>query len=228
MRGGGQHRSTQRRPTAPADAAEARLREHLRDFARCHPSLGGRKAYAVAHREGLVTNAERTRRVWRDECLQRPPAVQGQAPPVHRRHRRSAARCGPNDVWPLEFCFDETVNLRRIKLLNIVDEFTRGPLRRSRPQHQRPPRRRRQAPRHPARCPTSLARGQRPRVRLRGAARLVPHLGHPHSLHRDRLTLGEPPTPSPPTNASETNASTQKSSRTSSKPKSCSRLENRI
>ena len=34
-------RSTQRRPKAPPDAAEARLREHLRDFARSHPRLGG-------------------------------------------------------------------------------------------------------------------------------------------------------------------------------------------
>lgn len=51
----GQHRSTQRRPKAPMTAAEQQLREHLRDFARCHPRLGWRKAHAVAHREGLVT-----------------------------------------------------------------------------------------------------------------------------------------------------------------------------
>ena len=69
----GRHRSTQRRPKAPTDDAEPRLREHLRDFARRHPRLGWRKAHAVAHREGLVTNPKRTRRVWRDERLQRPP-----------------------------------------------------------------------------------------------------------------------------------------------------------
>ena len=50
----GQHRSTQRRPKAPPDDAEARLREHLRDFARCHPRLGWRKAHVVAHREDRV------------------------------------------------------------------------------------------------------------------------------------------------------------------------------
>ncbi len=35
---------------------------------------------------------------------------------------------GPNDVWALDFQFDETADLRRIKLLNVVDEFTREAL----------------------------------------------------------------------------------------------------
>ena len=124
----GQHRSTQRRAKAPPTAAEERLREHLRDFARCHPRLGWRKAHAVAHREGLVTNPKRTRRIWRDEGLQRPPQRRA------KRRRlsdgtaaRLRARC-PNDVWALDFQFDETADLRRIKLLNIVDEFTREAL----------------------------------------------------------------------------------------------------
>ena len=38
---GGQHRSPQRRAKAPPGAAEQQLREHLRDFARRHPRLGG-------------------------------------------------------------------------------------------------------------------------------------------------------------------------------------------
>ena len=121
----GQHRSTQRRPKAPPDAAEARLREHLRDFARCHPRLGWRTAHTVAHREGLVTNAKRTRRLWRDEGLQRPPQRKAKR---RRLTDGSAARLRaqrPNDVWALDFQFDETADLRRIKLLNVVDEFTR-------------------------------------------------------------------------------------------------------
>ena len=120
----GQHRSTQRRAKAPPDDAEARLREHLRDFARCHPWLGWRKAHVVAHREGLVTNPKRTRRVWRDERLQRPPQRRAKR---RRLTDGTAARLRaqrPNDVWALDFQFDETADLRRVKLLNIVDEFT--------------------------------------------------------------------------------------------------------
>ena len=120
----GQHRSTQRRAKAPTDDAEARLREHLRDFARCHPRLGWRKAHVVAHREGLVTNPKRTRRVWRDERLQRPPQRRRLADGTAARLRAQR----PNDVWALDFQFDETADLRRVKLLNIVDEFTREAL----------------------------------------------------------------------------------------------------
>ena len=124
----GQHRSTQRRAKAPPTSAEDRLREHLRDFARRHPRLGWRKAHAVARREGLVTNPKRTRRIWRDERLQRPPQRRAKR---RRLTDGTAARLRagrPNDVWALDFCFDETADLRRIKLLNVVDEFTREAL----------------------------------------------------------------------------------------------------
>ena len=85
----GQHRSTQRRPKAPPDDAEARLCEHLRDFARCHPRLGWRKAHVEAHREGLVTNPKRTRRVWRDERLQRPPQRHAPTPTLRNQPSKS-------------------------------------------------------------------------------------------------------------------------------------------
>ena len=59
-----------------------------------------------------------------------------QRPPQRKAKRRrladgSAARLRvqrPNDVWALDFQFDETADLRRIKLLNVVDEFTREAL----------------------------------------------------------------------------------------------------
>ena len=82
----------------------------------------------VACREGLVTNPKRTRRIWRDEGLQRPPQRRAKR---RRLSDGTAARLRascPNDVWALDFQFDETADLRRIKLLNVVDEFTREAL----------------------------------------------------------------------------------------------------
>ena len=83
----------------------------------------------MAHREGLVTNPKRTRRVWRDERLQRPPQRKAKrrrladvAPPL------GCAPRAPTDVGALDFQFDETADLRRVKVLNIVDEFTREAL----------------------------------------------------------------------------------------------------
>ncbi|RMH80603.1 MAG: IS3 family transposase, partial [Actinomyces sp.] len=121
----GQHRSTQRRPKAEPDDAETEFREWLRDFARAHPRWGWRKAHHVAAADGLATNPKRTRRLWRDEGLQRPP----QRRCKRRRLRdgtaaRLRAEC-PSHVWALDFQFDETAQRRRLKLLNVVDEFTR-------------------------------------------------------------------------------------------------------
>ena len=124
----GQHRSTQRRPRLARVDADGVYGQWLCDFAQSHLRWGWRKAHDVAAREGLVTNPKRTLRLWRAHCLQRPP---------QRRHKRrrlgdgTAARLRavrPGHVWALDFQFDETAARRRLKLLNVIDEFTREAL----------------------------------------------------------------------------------------------------
>lgn len=79
----------------------------------------------MVRREGFVVNRKKVRRLWREEGLRRPP-------PGKNKKRRSGGLDGtlltaehPNHVWGLDFEFDETADLRRLKLLNIVDEHTR-------------------------------------------------------------------------------------------------------
>ncbi len=124
----GQWRSTQRRPARPIPVADEKLRRRLRDFAHRHPRLGWRKAHDVVRREGWVVNHKRLRRLWQEEGLRRPP-------PQKNRKRRPGTSEGtllraehPNHVWALDFQFDETADLRRLKLLNILDEHTREAL----------------------------------------------------------------------------------------------------
>ena len=69
----GQHCSTQRLTVPVASDAEQQLRARLRAIAKKHPRWGWRKAHAIARREGLVVNRKRTRRLWREEGLKRPP-----------------------------------------------------------------------------------------------------------------------------------------------------------
>ena len=82
----------------------------------------------MVRREGWVINHKKLRRLWREEGLRRPP-------PVKNKKRRLGGSDGtllraghPNHVWGLDFQFDETAQHRRLKLLNIVDEFTREAL----------------------------------------------------------------------------------------------------
>ncbi len=124
----GQHRSTQRLTPRPRPDDEDKLRRRLRDLAREHPRWGYKTPHAVVRREGWTVNRKRIQRLWRDEGLKRPA-------PCRRKRRRlgdgTAARLRadrPNQVWALDFQFDETADRRRIKLCNIVDEHTREAL----------------------------------------------------------------------------------------------------
>ena len=108
-------------------AEEDKLCCRLRAIAREHPRWGWKTAHAILRREGWGVNRNRTQRLWRSEGLRRPAPC--------RRKRRRPDNGGelfrathPNHVWALDFQFDETADHRRLKLLNIVDEFTRQAL----------------------------------------------------------------------------------------------------
>jgi putative transposase len=120
-----QHRSTQRRcRTRVPD--EAFLRKRLRELAGRHPRYGYRRVHALVCREGWRCNRKRVQRLWRDEGLH--------VPRRRRRRRRRARAPGdatatqPNEIWAMDFEFDQTTRGRRIKILNVTDEFTREAL----------------------------------------------------------------------------------------------------
>jgi putative transposase len=124
----GQHRSTQRyEPIRAAD--DLALRQRLREISRERPRWGYRRAHYRLREEGWEVNRKRVQRLWREEGLR---------VPVRRRKRRRlgdstvpAERLRaerPNHVWALDFQHDQTAEGRVIRLLNVVDEFTREAL----------------------------------------------------------------------------------------------------
>jgi putative transposase len=124
----GQNRSTQRfAARAPSDDEQA-LRAFLRAFAKQRPRWGWRRAAKQARREGRRVNDKRIQRLWRDEGLRVPYRTR------KKPHRGIGTAIGamspiaPNVVWALDFQYDTTVDGRTIKLLNIVDEYTREAL----------------------------------------------------------------------------------------------------
>ena len=124
----GQHRSTQRRePCVASD--DGALRGRLRKFSKDRPRWGYRRAHSELLEEGWSVNRKRVQRLWREEGLRVP------------QRRRKRQRLGestvpadrlraerPDHVWALDFQFDQTADGRTLKLLNIVDEFTREAL----------------------------------------------------------------------------------------------------
>jgi putative transposase len=123
----GQHRSTQRRPRRARPELEEKLRSRLREIARDHPRWGWKTAFVIVRREGWAVNRKRVQRLWRDEGLKRPQLCRKRrrlGPTLTGRLRASR----PNQVWAIDFQFDETADRRRLKLANVVDEFTREAL----------------------------------------------------------------------------------------------------
>ena len=124
----GQHRSTQRRPSC-VRVDDGALRARLRKFSEDRPRWGYRRAHAQLVEEGWSINRKRVQRLWREEGLR---------VPARRRKRqrlgestipaKRLAAERPDHVWALDFQFDQTADGRILKLLHIVDEFTREAL----------------------------------------------------------------------------------------------------
>jgi putative transposase len=121
----GQHRSTQRLepPVAPDDEAE--LREFLRAFATRRPRWGWRRAATELRREGWPVNNKRVRRLWRDEGLQVPVKKKKRRLSGVGVHVGATSLIAPNALWALDFQFDHTIDHRQVKMLNVIDEYTR-------------------------------------------------------------------------------------------------------
>jgi len=103
----------------PAPDKDAALKERLRSVWR--PNMGYRMAHALVRPEYAPLNVKRVHRIWKEERLGR-----------MKRYRKKRtgnsvplAATAPNHVWCLDFCHDSCMNGTRLKVLAIVDEFTR-------------------------------------------------------------------------------------------------------
>lgn len=124
----GQHRSTQRREPKRAED-DAVLRAELRAFSKDRPRWGYRRAHHHLRELGWEINRKRVQRLWREEGLRVPQRKRkrrrlGESTVPAQRLRAER----PNHVWAFDFQFDQTADGRALKLLNIVDEFTRESL----------------------------------------------------------------------------------------------------
>ena len=121
----GQHRSTQRKAPGTADD-EVALTGAIIDLARQYGRYGYRRITALLRAEGWRCNRKRVERIWRREGL-KVPARQ----PKRGRlwlNDGSCVRLRPeraNHVWAYDFVEDRTRDGRKLRLLNVVDEFTR-------------------------------------------------------------------------------------------------------
>ena len=106
--------------------AEKELRAWLVAFARKRPRYGYKRAHAIAIKNGFRVNRKRVQRLWREEGLK----------VSHKAKKKSRVGTSttepkyleaeyPNHVWAIDYQDDQTSDGRRLRCLNVVDEFTR-------------------------------------------------------------------------------------------------------
>lgn len=99
-----------------------KLREQLVELAHQRPRFGYRRLGVLLSREGQHVNHKRLFRVYREAALS-----------VKRNRRKKLVRMGvsrpllttPNQEWSLDFVYDALATGRTLRVLSIVDNFTR-------------------------------------------------------------------------------------------------------
>jgi len=102
---------------------DASVRVRLRELAAERRRFGYRRLHILLRREGVWLNHKKLRRLYREEGLQ-----------VRRRKGRKRGRVprvpmivpdGPNQRWSMDFVSDTLTDGRRVRILGVVDDFSR-------------------------------------------------------------------------------------------------------
>jgi transposase InsO family protein len=102
------------------------LVQQIKQLALENPRLGYRRITGLLREEGWTVNHKRVYRIWRAEGLK--------VPQKQRKRRRLGCSDNScvrkrseyiNHVWSYDFLVDRTADGRRLKLLVVIDEFTR-------------------------------------------------------------------------------------------------------
>ena len=121
----GQPRATQRKAHLVRDD-EAALSTAIIRLASAYGRYGYRRITALLRAEGWRVNAKRVQRIWRREGLN-VPAKQ----PKRGRLWLNDGSClrlrpqYPHHVWAYDFVADRTIDGRPLKMLTVIDEFSR-------------------------------------------------------------------------------------------------------
>ena len=107
----------------PCEDSNQPLRERLKELAGQHRRHGYRMLHSRLTNEGWPINVKRTYRLYCEEGLT-----------VRKRRRKKLPTCErqplvrpeqPNEVWSMDFVFDELANGRKVKTLTLVDDCTK-------------------------------------------------------------------------------------------------------
>jgi len=105
---------------------DEKIREKIIGLAEKYGQVGYRMVTDMLRNNGEIINHKKVERIWREEGLKLP-----QKQPKKRRLWLNDGSCirlraeYKNHVWSYDFIEDKTINGRKVRILNIIDEHTR-------------------------------------------------------------------------------------------------------
>lgn len=108
----------------PGRAGATRLERRIKGLSRKHPRYGYRFITQLLRQEGWRVNRKRVQRVRRQAGLQVVRKLhKTKRARLEQAERKQASR--PDEVWSYDFIHDQLENGVKLKLLTVLDEFTR-------------------------------------------------------------------------------------------------------
>ena len=103
---------------------QAGIEARIKDICATRVRYGYRRVHVMLTREGWDINMKRTYRIYRDLGLQlRNKTPKRRVKAKLRDDRQEAVR--PNDVWAMDFVHDQLATGKKIRVLTVVDTFSR-------------------------------------------------------------------------------------------------------
>jgi putative transposase len=102
--------------------------ERIVTLSRKNPRYGYRRVWALLRREGWPVNKKRVHRLWKEEGLKVPEKQRKRWRLAKGTSENSCAKRKAeykNHVWSYDFVMDRTEDDRRLKMMPVVDEYTR-------------------------------------------------------------------------------------------------------
>jgi putative transposase len=101
------------------------LRERIRELAHAQASFGYRRITAVLRRQGWQVNPKRVYRLYRQMELQKPVSKKGRRGLKRPVPFEPTEAMAPGQVWAVDFVEDKLVSGRKLRILNVLDIFSR-------------------------------------------------------------------------------------------------------
>ena len=103
---------------------QAPLEQRIKEICQTRVRYGYRRVHIVLRREGWRINQKKTRRIYRELGLQ----LRNKTPKRRVKAKLRDDRCPavrPNETWAMDFVHDQLATGRKLRVLTIVDTFSR-------------------------------------------------------------------------------------------------------